>query len=279
MQLDILLMLLRQESRSETSWVFLSSDASAIRGKDYFMTLEDTVTRSHAAEIIDADTDKLESWDHLTTRILPLALVGYGNANAASKAEALFHSIKLDVGTRPEQLGNYSDSLVSFCSDFGTESQLAEIPPMDVDELLSSVWRKSDLLSAPFQCEPDLEENAPPSVCEAHWFNLQASLFIPGMKHILDNLTGDLLSALEHFEHFQDGASCPGFIFNIFLLFCFTALSLSSSVFPSVCGTVSLRGPSFFCWCMCPKNHILHCFLARHMDPLVPSTFGYVDDD
>ena len=218
-------MLLRQESRCENSWFFLSSDASAIRGKDYFMTLEDTVTRSHAAEIIDADTDTLESWDHLNTCILPLALVGYGNANAASKAEALFHSIKLDVGAGQEQLGNYSDSLVSFCSDFGTESQLAEIPALAVDDLLSSVWRKSDLLSAPLQCEPDQDDDAVARVCEARNFDLSASLFVPGMKHILDNLTGDLLNALDHFDQFQDGASCPGFVlhFRIFLLFCFTA--------------------------------------------------------
>ena len=34
-------------------------------------------------------------------------------------------------------------------------------------------------------------------------FSLQSGLFIPGVKHLIDNVIGDVLAKLDHFESFQ----------------------------------------------------------------------------
>ena len=58
----------------------------------------------------------------LTTTVLPVATLAALNTDLAAKLS----SIKLDVG-----LGNlrqYALSVIGFCSDFGTESGLADAP-------------------------------------------------------------------------------------------------------------------------------------------------------
>ena len=62
-------------------FVFLSSDASALRGTDYFMTLQDTVPANVVGTIVDATVQDLENFSaagHLKTHVLPLAIMGYG---------------------------------------------------------------------------------------------------------------------------------------------------------------------------------------------------------
>ena len=57
------------------------------------------------AEAALEDLDRFlqsESW--LTTTTLPLAIMGSGNTDLPAKAEALFHSLKLDVGAVPSLL-------------------------------------------------------------------------------------------------------------------------------------------------------------------------------
>ena len=199
-------------------FVFLSSDASALRGTDYFMTLQDTVPANVVGTIVDATVQDLENFSaagHLKTHVLPLAIMGYGNSNLSAKVEALFHCVKLDVGTQPDRLQAYSKHVVGFCSDFGTESQLTDVPPMDIQKLLSSTWERSQLLSRPLQLQPETDsvddvaimpaEEEPKDSCK---FDLSGAIFVPGLKHVLDNLTADLLRALTHFDSFQDGEPC-----------------------------------------------------------------------
>ena len=182
------------------------------------MCLEDCVSASVGGSIIDATVEELEAFsdaNHVKTQILPPAVIGYGNSNVGAKVEATFHSCKLDVGGSGERLQAYSQSCIGFCSDFGTESGLMDVPALNISDLLSSTWCRSRLLSKPLQLFPE-DRNIVPmdgqddqgQNCNFQ-FNLQQSLFVPGMKHILDNLTGDLLARLEHFESFQDSAPCP----------------------------------------------------------------------
>ena len=166
LQLDILLMSLRQTMFSKLffadplapssgtgpgCFIFLSADASSLRGTDHFMCLE-CVSASVVGSIIDATVEEREAFSdasHVKTQILPPAVIGYGNSNVGAKVEAMFHSCKLDVGASGERLQMYSQSCLGFCSDFGTESGLMDVPALNISDLLSSTWCRSRLLSKP----------------------------------------------------------------------------------------------------------------------------------
>lgn len=100
LKFDVLSMFVRQaEFKSEGAFfVFLSSDSSPQGGLDFMMSLEDRVSRSAAARLVDCgnNMEKLEEWcrnsSPITTTQLPLSIIGSGNSGLASKSEALAHS-------------------------------------------------------------------------------------------------------------------------------------------------------------------------------------------
>ena len=48
--------------------------------------------------------------------------------------------VKLDAGNQPRFLHEYCDSVISYCSDFGTESQFTEVPNLTaVDSLIELI--------------------------------------------------------------------------------------------------------------------------------------------
>ena len=93
---------------------------------------QDRISREKAGQLMECGTDieKLAAWlrsSPIEVTQLPMAIVGSGNSNLSAKIEALCHSAKLDISSSPRELERYSDSLVSFCSDFGTEYQIPEV--------------------------------------------------------------------------------------------------------------------------------------------------------
>ena len=176
------------------------------------MTLEDCVAKDRASEIIDADREQLEAWSEehvLRSTVLPPAIIGYGNATLAAKIEALVHSIKLDAGAAPLGLQRYAFSVCSFCSDFGTEAAIPHTPPLNIVKLLQSVRDKSDVLACrePPRLRADHDEalddgggvgDVPGAGVEAEEFSaeeaqaqfcLSHAVFLPGIKHMLDNVS------------------------------------------------------------------------------------------
>ena len=206
--LDVLLMLLRRSSFMEDEfYTYLSSDASAIRGKDYFMTLEDRVPKSAVASIIDASITELEQWSdagHVKQHVLPLALIGYGNASVAAKCEALFHAVKLDTGSDVAVLQRYSSGLISFCSDLGSECKITDVPALSIGKLLASVWKTSGLLLEPLALAPDGQIVEAGAGQVADDFGFGAACPVPGMKHLLDNLSSNMLKNLKFYPSFQE---------------------------------------------------------------------------
>ncbi|CAJ1459940.1 unnamed protein product [Effrenium voratum] len=130
LRLDVALMLERQAlfaRMQQQLFVNLSADSSPQGGTDFQLTLEDLVERSRLRPGMGrrggggGDMSGV-----LTTTVLPVATLAALNTDLAAKFEATFSSIKLDVG-----LGNlrqYALSVIGFCSDFGTESGLADAP-------------------------------------------------------------------------------------------------------------------------------------------------------
>ncbi|CAE7256194.1 unnamed protein product [Symbiodinium natans] len=182
------------------------------------MTLEDRVSRAAAGNLVLAGGDGLK-WaadNVIETTQLPLALVGSGNADLSAKFEAVFHQVKLDIGTDPAALQRYSmESCISFCSDYGTESQFTEVEGCDGDDLESQFARppaaggvidlESDSEQVPGVPVPEAAERAlqDTSAGPFRW-HMGGSLMVPGLKHICSNIQGDVLARLEHFKSFQE---------------------------------------------------------------------------
>ena len=118
----------------------------------------------------------------------------------------------------------------SFCSDFGTEAQISNMPSVSIQKILQkNITESSGLLTSRKQvCTQRFGEiqQADDSIIEDccilepqdmivqelpeagqecdSFFGLQSSLMIPGVKHMMDNVQKDILGALQHFSVFQD---------------------------------------------------------------------------
>ena len=240
-KLDMLLMQMRQQEWSGTFagatsdfFVYLSADASPQGSLEYFLVLEDRITREHAASIAGATPEERDQWcraGYLKTTTLPPTILGSGKASAASKFEALTHAVILDTmcDADPGYVARYSQSVVSYCSDFGPESNLSYIPSLCIQDLLASNVKNSGGLLAmrgelasnhlqPLQDDCDeLDEDvvivAPAASSEApapepseskDYFGLSSALMIPGVKHLFDNCHKDLVSVLSYYPSFSD---------------------------------------------------------------------------
>ena len=238
MKLDMLLMHLRQSEFGNSGvpcFIYLSSDASPQGSLEFYITLEDKVSRSSAALLVEATADERSRWvkaGHLRTTCLPVAILGSGKSNAPAKFEALTHSVILDSmsGGEPRNVSAYGNSVVSFCSDFGTEAQISNMPSVSIQKILQkNITESSGLLTSRKQvCTQRFGEiqQADDSIIEDccilepqdmivqelpeagqecdSFFGLQSSLMIPGVKHMMDNVQKDILGALQHFSVFQD---------------------------------------------------------------------------
>ena len=120
-KLDMLLMHLRQSEFGNSGvpcFIYLSSDASPQGSLEFYITLEDKVSRSSAALLVEATADERSRWvkaGHLRTTCLPVAILGSGKSNAPAKFEALTHSVILDSmsGGEPRNVSAYGNSVVS----------------------------------------------------------------------------------------------------------------------------------------------------------------------
>lgn len=234
----MMLMHLRQSefgNNSHPCFIYLSSDASPQGSLEFYITLEDKVSRSSAALLVEATANERAQWvksGHLRTTCLPVAILGSGKSNAAAKFEALTHSVILDSmsGGDPRNVSAYGNSVVSFCSDFGTEAHISNMPSVSIQKILENNVSQSDgLLSCrgqvcnqrfgPIEQADDsiiadccileaqdmIVQDLPAAGVERDsFFGLQSSLMIPGAKHLMDNVQKDVLGALQHFTVFQD---------------------------------------------------------------------------
>lgn len=135
LKLDILIMLERQKCWAnldcEGYFVYLSGDASPQGSLEYFVVLEDRVSRQEAGMIVEATESELREWCSrapLQTATLPCTILGTGNATMAGKFDSLTHAAALDCMHNGDVgwLAAYSKSVVGFCSDWGAEGHLCQ---------------------------------------------------------------------------------------------------------------------------------------------------------
>lgn len=101
-------------------------------GQDYLMTLEDSIKMIEAAQLFQCDdsvesgfSNALNSAQLLKTTSLPSSVVGSGNSALSGKYEGFISALKLDAGLANLEL--YSQRVVSFCADYGTEAKFMEV--------------------------------------------------------------------------------------------------------------------------------------------------------
>ena len=228
----MVLMLLRQAdlAKGGPCFAFLSSDSSPQGGLEYYIVLEDRVSRKAAAALVEATEAERSQWlksGFLATSTLPVAILGSGSSSGAAKFEALAHAVVLDAmfEGQPTAISEYATSVVSFCSDFGAEASVAQLPNICVQELLKNNVENSGGLLAlrnvisnnRFQPLDEgsgeiIEEcsvvedivvqdhDTPTGPC---YFGLLSSLMIPGVKHMFDNVQKELINCLHHYPTFS----------------------------------------------------------------------------
>ena len=101
------------------NFIFLSSDSSPQGELDYLLTIEDTIARSKAALCIDVSDSELATFSALV-----LAMLRYQRSlKRFSTLCAWTMGIRVLVR-------RYFQSVVGYCSDYGTEWLFDEVPPL-----------------------------------------------------------------------------------------------------------------------------------------------------
>eukprot|EP00438_Fugacium_kawagutii_P008154 Skav203329 [mRNA] locus=scaffold284:318972:321333:+ [translate_table: standard] len=212
------------------TFVWLSADASPQGTLEYYIILEDRISRAFAAEIVEATPDERDHWcraGYLKTTTLPCTVLGSGRATAAAKFEALTHSVILDAmhDGDPSNVAKYGESVISFCSDFGAESNIASLPSICVQDVLKNNVQNSDGMlrlnsSVIEQRFGDMQQDDDGIIEDVmlvedavvhdpghdsepkYHFGMTSSLMIPGVKHMFDNVHKELVQSLSHYTTF-----------------------------------------------------------------------------
>lgn len=186
----------------------------------------------------DGSLDKslaLDNWGHEMTTFIPIVL-GLGCGKLRHKMAALIHQFKLEVGNCPNILRRYCSSIIGICSDQGVEASLHEAPALDLAlhlkneaEALGASLSLDESLSDTLlplqpalldQCGggPALAHDAPAhdaprrdGVASDALASLALisklfpnALFLPGIKHSLDNALHDIWSSMACKERFLE---------------------------------------------------------------------------
>ena len=159
------------------------------------------------------------SKDHEQTIFLPVVL-GLGHSKLRHKLAALLHQFTLEIGADPRLLRSYCSSVIGICTDQGVESSLYDTPRIDLVTHLHNEARALDDDADPLTRDALLPLSVPLDLVEARdhedWNPLEETLasmslvgrlfpnalFIPGIKHGLDNVLHDVWDSMKHKDVF-----------------------------------------------------------------------------
>ena len=127
--------------------------------------------------------------------LIPTAL-GSKRSDLIAKFHGLVHALFMEL-SMVEELPRYMHEVVTFTTDLGTESGLASLPP-DINLAALIPWAMT------FD-DPSVEEDPLlKEVAESQLSILRRAVLIPGMNHIMHNISGQLSSQLEHYQWWLD---------------------------------------------------------------------------
>ena len=153
----------------------------------------------------------------LDVHIHPPAALGSGRAQLVHKIHAMLHVLLLEVGTWPD-VSRYLATVRGVCTDYGTESKLADTQDIDVTNMFpwcaetcdfsSVVPEPSDDFQAPAQEDRPLQEylvvrqrsaedGGGTQVLLPRLFPL--AMQVPGALHVLHHSVEELTDAFEYY--------------------------------------------------------------------------------
>lgn len=214
------------------TFLWISADASPQGSLEFYVILEDRISRSFAAELVESTPSERQRWckaGYLKTTTLPCTVLGSGRATAAAKFEALTHSVILDSmhDGDPSNVAKYGESIISFCSDFGAEANIASLPSLCVQDVLRNnvqhsggmLKLRTEVINERFgdmqqddggiiedvMVVEDVVVHDPGPASEPKcYFGMTSALMIPGVKHMFDNVHKELVQVLSHYTTFLD---------------------------------------------------------------------------
>ena len=142
--------------------------------------------------------ERRETYSALTSllqhRIAPPVAMGLGHTDLASKAACLTYTLALESET-PQVLHRLCHSIRAFCTDMGTEMGVTSF--QGTPEALLPKWH-------PFArpCSSSLEVDAAADVYESSDALLPMAVPIPGLCHIIHNLSADVDRHMPGFADF-----------------------------------------------------------------------------
>ena len=152
--------------------------------------------------------------------ILAPAVLGLGQSKLRNKLAALLHQFKLEMGCDPQIIRWYCASVVSIATDQGTEAGIFSVPDLNLSLHLRCEAAALDATCAvdsgvlyPLQepvepALPELEDATPAEEAQAALALVcrlfPNSLFIPGVKHLLDNILHDIWDSMSGKKEFME---------------------------------------------------------------------------
>ena len=158
--------------------------------------------------------------------VLPISVIGSGNAALSAKFEALVHSVCLDNLNKPSLIRRYFESVVGYCSDYGTEWLFDEVPPLSWKALCDSnivnskgllIRKKTRRCGSQLNVVEDNDDGPGDKDAGAVMaitdeddvdddvnISIGNCMKVPGPKHMYDNLTSVLLGKLSYYPHFAE---------------------------------------------------------------------------
>lgn len=141
--------------------------------------------------------------------IFPPIVLGVGYGKLRHKLAALLHQFRLEVGNSPRSLQQYCRNVISICSDQGTEAGLYSAPDLDFEvhlkneslALTDSCGKAGEGILADLHVPdcPASQNDLDPVMSLALVARLFPNcLFIPGIKHSMDNLLNDTWNSMAH---------------------------------------------------------------------------------
>ena len=142
--------------------------------------------------------------DSIDEHIHPPAALGAGHRGLLDKVKAATFAWNLQVRDR-QALDSFADSVMSFTSDMGHELSIPDCPVEDLAALLPA-WcdraPKEVDVDEPGTADIDATEAAAPPPPPRSDHCLQNAFTIPGLQHIVDNLSSDVHKEMPGWSRF-----------------------------------------------------------------------------
>ena len=144
--------------------------------------------------------------ERLLHHIFPPAALGAKRSSLAHKLHTVVHSMRLEPCSWSDT-SRLAQHFVSMTTDMGSELELPQLKPIAVADFFP-YW-----VRLPLDADDGIDdlENVGDPLDEASTVTFKSGLVIPGMMHIVDNVTKGVLAALEVWDEvkpcFQDMAT------------------------------------------------------------------------